>query len=110
MRLRRGTLPDVLLTIGLYLLRRRIQAKVESFASRGRKVYETVSDRLDRSSRPIDRYDRCPFSQAGSLLVGIGVGVGVGLLITPARGEKTRGKVAERVEDLGKRSRPRPAG
>ena len=102
MRFRRGTLPDVLLTIGLYLLRRRIRAKIESFTSRGRNAYEIVSERLDRSSRVVHRYDHCPFSKAGSLLVGVGVGLGVGLLIVPARTDKARRNLAERVGDFGK--------
>jgi hypothetical protein len=110
MRLRRGTLPDVVLTVGLYLLRRRIRAKIESFTSRGRNAYQTVSHRLDRPSRPIRRDDQSPFSPTGSLLLGVGVGVAVGLLIAPVRGAKTRGNIAERVEDLGKGSEPRPAG
>jgi hypothetical protein len=109
MRFRRGTLPDVLFTTGLYLLRRRIGARVESFTGRGRGVYETVSDRLGRTSRAICQNDHRPFSHIGSLLLGVGVGVGVGLLIAPAGGNETRGNIADRIEDLGRKVSPRPA-
>ena len=45
--------------------------------------------------------------KVGALLVGVGVGVGVGLLIAPARGEKTRADIAEKVSDFGDKVRER---
>ena len=43
--------------------------------------------------------------KVGALLIGVGVGVGVGLLIAPARGEKTRADIAEKVSDFGDKVR-----
>jgi gas vesicle protein len=39
--------------------------------------------------------------EVGALLVGAGVGVGVGLLIAPARGEKIRADIPEKVSEFG---------
>ena len=43
--------------------------------------------------------------KVSALLIGVGVGVGVGLLIAPAKGEKTRADIAEKVSDFGDKVR-----
>jgi hypothetical protein len=105
MKFGRGTLPDVLFTTGLYLLRRSIRTKIDSLAKSGKDAYESLSDRIERTSRSISANSHHPFNRVGSLLLGVGVGLGVGLLIAPAPGDETRGNITKRVEDLGKTSR-----
>jgi gas vesicle protein len=95
MKFRRGTLPDVLFTTCLYLLRRRIRTKIDSFTKRGKDAYENLSDLHERTSRSISRNDHRPFSRFGSLLLGVGVGLGVGVLIAPASGDETRAKITK---------------
>lgn len=52
--------------------------------------------------------DQAPLKIARALL--IGVGVGIGMVFAPARGQKTRGDIAEKVRDFRDKVRSRSSG
>jgi hypothetical protein len=95
MKIRRGTLPDVVFTTGLYLLRRVVRKKVERFAKRGNDAYEALWDRPDHTSRSARKDDSRTFSDVSFLLLGVGVGLGIAVLTAPARGADTHGNMAK---------------
>ena len=67
-----------------------------------------MSDRVNRASDVLrGEEDSHILFKVGALLIGVGVGVGGGLLIAPARGEKTRADIAEKVLDFGDKVRER---
>jgi gas vesicle protein len=101
----------VLLGAGLNLLnslRENLPDNLDDIKSRVRDTYGTASDRVSRASDVLrGEEDSHMLGRVGALLIGVGVGVGVGLLIAPARGEKTRAEIAEKVSDFGGKVRER---
>jgi hypothetical protein len=101
----------VLLGAGLNLLnslRDQLPDNLDDIKTRVRDTYGTASDRVSRTSDVLrGEEDSHILSKVGALLIGVGVGVGVGLLIAPARGEKTRADIAEKVSDVGDKVRER---
>ena len=95
----------VLLGAGLNLLnslRDQLPDNLDDIKTRVRDTYGTASDRVSRASDVLrGEEDSHMLGKVGALLIGVGVGVGVGLLIAPARGEKTRADIAEKVSDFG---------
>ena len=70
------------------------------------KTYGTVSDRVSRANDVLrGAEDSHMLGKVSALLIGVGVGVGVSLLIAPAKGEKTRADIAEKVSDFGDKVR-----
>src|SRR4029077_2092615 len=101
----------VLLGAGLSLinsLRDQLPDNLDEIKTRVRDTYGTASDRVSRA-RDVLRGEEGShiLGKVGALLIGVGVGVGVGLLIAPARGEKTRADIAEKVSDFGDKVRER---
>ena len=103
----------VLLGTGLNLLnslRERLPDNFDDIKARVRDTYGTASDRVSRASDALrGEEDSHILGNVGALLIGVGVGVGVGLLIAPARGEKTRADLAEKVSEFGDKVRERTA-
>ena len=103
----------VLLGIGLNLLdslRERLPDNFDDVKGRVRDTYDTASRRVSRASYALrGEEDSHILGNVGALLIGVGVGVGVGLLVAPARGEKTRADLAEKVSELGEKVRQRTA-
>ena len=101
----------VLLGAGLNLLnslRDQLPDNLDDIKTRVRDTYGTASDRMSRASDVLrGEEDSHILGKVGALLIGVGVGVGVGLLIAPARGEKTRAEIAEKVSDFGGKVRER---
>ena len=101
----------VLLGAGLNLLnslRDELPDNLDDIKSRVRDTYGIASDRVRRASDVLrGEEDSHILGRVGALLIGVGVGVGVGLLIAPARGEKTRADIAEKVSDFGGKVRER---
>ena len=101
----------VLLGAGLNLLnslRENLPDNLDDIKSRVRDTYGTASDRVSRASDVLrGEEDSHMLGRVGALLIGVGVCVGVGLLIAPARGEKTRADIAEKVSDFGGKVRER---
>jgi len=101
----------VLLGAGLSLLnslRDQLPDNLDDIKTRVRDTYGTASDRMSRASDVLrGEEDSHILGKVGALLIGVGVGVGVGLLIAPARGEKTRAEIAEKVSDFGGKVRER---
>jgi hypothetical protein len=101
----------VLLGAGLNLLnslRENLPDNLDDIKTRVRDTYGTASDRVSRASDVLrGEEDSHIIGKVGALLVGVGVGVGVGLLIAPARGEKTRADIAEKMSDFGDKVRER---
>ena len=99
----------VLLGAGLNLLnslRDQLPDNLDDIKTRVRDTYGTASDRVRRASDVLrGEEDSHMLGKVGALLIGVGVGVGVGLLIAPARGEKTRVDIAEKVSDFGDKVR-----
>ena len=99
----------VLLGAGLNLLnslRDQLPDNLDDIKTRVRDTYGTASDRVSRASDVLrGEEDSHILGKVGALLIGVGVGVGVGLLIAPARGEKTRADIAEKVSDFGDKVR-----
>jgi gas vesicle protein len=66
-----------------------------------------TEESLDESSREIEATDS-PKGAAGlaaGLLLGIVLGAGVALLFAPDRGQKTRGRLRQRMRSLGEDAR-----
>ena len=103
----------VLLGTGLNLLdslRERLPDNFEDVKGRVRDTYGTASRRVIRASYALrGEEDSHILGNVGALLMGVGVGVGVGLLVAPARGEKTRADLAEKVSELSEKVRQRTA-
>jgi hypothetical protein len=101
----------VLLGAGLNLLnslRDQLPDNLDDIKTGVRDTFGTVSDRVSRASDVLrGEEDSHILGKVGALLIGVGVGVGVGLLIAPARGEKTRADIAEKVSDFGDKVRER---
>ena len=99
----------VLLGAGLNLLnslRDQLPDNLDDIKTRVRDTYGTASDRMSRASHVLrGEEDSHMLGKVGALLIGVGVGVGVGLLIAPAKGEKTRADIAEKVSDFGDKVR-----
>ena len=103
----------VLLGTGLNLLdslRERLPDNFDDVKGRVRDTYGTASRRVSRASYALrGEEDSHILGNVGALLMGVGVGVGVGLLVAPARGEKTRAGLAEKVSELSEKVRQRTA-
>jgi hypothetical protein len=103
----------VLLGIGLNLLdslRERLPDNFDDVKGRVRDTYDTASRRVSRARYALrGEEDSHILGNVGALLMGVGVGVGVGLLVAPARGEKTRADLADKVSELGEKVRQRTA-
>jgi hypothetical protein len=101
----------VLLGAGLNLLnslRDQLPDNLDDIKTRVRDTYDTASDRVSRASDVLrGEEDSHIVGKVGALLIGVGVGVGVGLLIAPARGEKTRADIAEKVSGFSDKVRER---
>jgi hypothetical protein len=101
----------VLLGAGLNLLnslRDQLPDNLDDIKTRVRDTYGTASDRVSRASDVLrGEEDSHMISKVSALLIGVGVGVGVGVLIAPARGEKTRADIAEKVSEFGDKVRER---
>jgi hypothetical protein len=101
----------VLLGAGFNLLkslRDQLPDSLDDIKTRVRDTYGTASDRVSRASDVLRGEENSHIlGKVGALLVGVGVGVGVGLIIAPARGEKTRADIAEKVSDFGDKVRER---
>jgi hypothetical protein len=101
----------VLLGAGLNLLnslRDQLPDNLDDIKTRVRDTYGTASDRVSRASDVLrGEEDSHMIGKVSALLIGVGVGVGVGVLIAPARGEKTRADIAEKVSDFGDKVRER---
>lgn len=110
---KRELLLGVLLGTGLNLLnslREHLPDNVDDIKDRVRDTYATASHRVSRATDALrGEEDSHVLGKVGALLIGVGVGVGVGLLVAPARGEKTRADLAEKVSELGQKVRPRTA-
>jgi YtxH-like protein len=108
---KRELLLGVLLGTGLNLLnslRELLPDNVDDIKDRVRDTYDTASHRVSRATDALrGEEDSHVFGKVGALLIGVGIGVGVGLLIAPARGEKTRADIAEKVSDFGDKVRER---
>jgi hypothetical protein len=114
MRLRdKGTLFNVLLGAGLYLLdpvRDRLADRIESLSDRAKDVYDTASGRVRKASRSITGEDHSGLGSVAALLLGVGVGIGLGILFAPASGEEIRSNIAGKVQEFGGRIRSRVSG
>jgi hypothetical protein len=108
---KKDLLLGVLLGAGFNLLkslRDQLPDNLDDIRTRVRDTYGTASDRVSRASDVLRGEENSHIlGKVGALLVGVGVGVGVGLLIAPARGEKTRADIAEKVSDFGDKVRER---
>jgi hypothetical protein len=108
---RKETFLGVLLGTGLNLLdslRGRLPDNFDDIKGRVRDTYGTASSRVSRASCALrGEKDSHILGNVGALLMGVGVGVGVGLLVAPARGEKTRAVLAEKVSEFGDKVRQR---
>jgi hypothetical protein len=108
----------VLLGTGLNLLnnlRDSLPDNMDDIKDRARERYETASDRLGRATNVLrGKKESRIFGKVSGILIGMGVGVGIGLLIAPAKGEKTRADISDKVSDLGdkvrERTRKKPEG
>ena len=108
---KRQLLLGVLLGTGLNLLnslREHLPDNVDDIKDRVKDTYATASNRVSRATDALrGEEDSHVLGKVGALLIGVGVGAGVGLLIAPARGEKTRADIAEKVSDFGDKVRER---
>jgi hypothetical protein len=108
---KRELLLGVLLGTGLNLLnslREHLPDNVDDIKDRVKDTYATASNRVSRATDALrGEEDSHVLGKVGALLIGVGVGAGVGLLIAPARGEKTRADIAEKVSDFGDKVRER---
>jgi gas vesicle protein len=66
-----------------------------------------TEESLDESSREIEATDtsKAPTGFAGGLLLGLVLGAGLALLFAPDRGQKTRGRLRQRMRSLGEGAR-----
>lgn len=118
MKLRKESIAlKVLLGTGLYLLgslRDRITEGVSDFSdqarSRAQDLFDTASQRATRASDVIRGREQRGLSTPTAVLIGLGIGVGVGMLLAPASGEATRGKIADQVRDRFKRKKGSATG